>query len=52
MNKFYKEGQACVRITNGNSDWFAVKEGLRQGGVMSTWLFNIYMNEFVREVRN
>ena len=52
VKSFYKEGRACVRSTNGNSDWFAVRVGLRQGCVMSPWLFNIYMDGVVREVKN
>ena len=26
------------------SDWFPVNVGLRQGCVMSPWLFNVYMD--------
>ena len=32
------------------SEWFPVNVGLRQGGVMSAWLFNVYMDGVVREV--
>ena len=32
------------------SEWFPVNVGLRQGCVMSPWLFNVYMDEVVREV--
>ena len=32
------------------SDWFPVNVGLRQGCVMSPWLFDIYMDGVVREV--
>ena len=32
------------------SEWFESKVGLRQGCVMSPWLFNIYMDGIVREV--
>ena len=30
---------------------FDVKVGLRQGCVMSPWLFNVYMDSIVREVK-
>ena len=33
------------------SEWFLVNVGLRQGCVMSTWLFNVYMDGVVREVK-
>ena len=32
------------------SEWFPVKVGLRQGCVISSWLFNLYMDRVVREV--
>ena len=35
---------------NDVSEWFLVNVELRQGSVMSTWLFNVYMDGVVREV--
>ena len=32
------------------SEWFPVRVGLRQGYVMSPWLFNLYMDGVVREI--
>ena len=32
------------------SEWFPVNVRLRQGCVMSPWLFNVYMDGVVREV--
>ena len=37
-------------MENGASEWFPVNVGLRQGCVMSPWLFNVYMDGVVREV--
>ena len=50
VRSFYMSSRACVRVGNGVSDWFEVKVGLRQGCVMSPWLFNMYMDGVVREV--
>ncbi len=50
VKSFYKNSRACVRVGNGVSDWFSVRIGLRQGCVMSPWLFNVYMDGIVREV--
>ena len=47
---FYVEGKACVRVGDEVSECFEVKMGLRQGCVMSPWLFNVYMDGVVREV--
>ena len=35
---------------NDVSEWFPVNVELRQGCVMSPWLFNVYMDGVVREV--
>ena len=50
VKSFYESSRACVRIGGGESEWFEVKVGLRQGCVMSPWLFNVYMDGVVREV--
>ena len=50
VKSFYVDSRACVRVGSGVSDWFPVKVGLRQGCVMSPWLFNVYMDGVVREV--
>ena len=41
---------ACVRAGNDVSEWFPVNVGLRQGCVMSPWLFNVYMYGVVGQV--
>ena len=33
------------------SEWFGVEVGLRQGCVMSPWLFNLFMDGAMREIR-
>ena len=50
VQSFYVDSRACVRVRNDVSEWFPVNVGLRQGCVMSPWLFNVYMDGVVREV--
>ena len=50
VQSFYVDSSACVRVGNDVSEWFQVNVGLRQGCVMSPWLFNEYMDGVVREV--
>ena len=50
VQSFYSESRACVRVGNDVSELFPVNIGLRQGGLMSTWLFNEYIDGVVREV--
>ena len=42
--------KACVRVGNEVGEWLPVRVGLRQGCVMSLWLFNLYIDGVVREV--
>ena len=48
--EFYVDSRAHVWVGNDVSEWFPVNVGLRQGCVMSPWLFNVYMDGVVREV--
>ena len=50
VKSFYVNSRSCVRVGSSVSEWFPVQVGLRQGCVMSPWLFNIYMDGVVREV--
>ena len=43
VQSFYIYSRACVRMGNDLSEWFPVNVGLRQGCVMSPWLFNVYI---------
>ena len=51
IKSFYDGSKACVQIDNIMSEWFDVKVGLRQGCVMSTWLFNLFMDATMKEVK-
>ena len=50
VKNFYIESRACVQVGNDMSAWFPVNVGLRQGCMMSPWLFNVYMDGVVRDV--
>ena len=47
---FSLDCRACVRVGNDVSEWFPVNVGLKQGCVMSPWLFNVNIDGGVREV--
>ena len=51
IKSFYKCSESCVRVCQEESEWFEVKVGVRQGCVMSPWLFNIYMDAVVKEFK-
>ena len=50
VQSFYVNSRACVWVGNDVSELFPVNVGLRQGCVMSPWLFNVLMDGVVREV--
>ncbi len=51
IKAFYREANACVKVDREFSDSFAVGVGVRQGCVMSPWLFNIFMDGWMREMK-
>ncbi len=50
VKSLYMSSRGCVRLGNGVSDWFPVLVDLRQGCVMSPWLFNVYMDGVISEI--
>ena len=50
MQSFDVDTRVCVHLGNDMSEWFPVNVGLRQGCVMSPWLFNVYIDGVVREM--
>ncbi len=50
IKAFYREANACVKVAGELSGSFAIGVGVRQGCIMLPWLFNIFMDECMREV--
>jgi Reverse transcriptase (RNA-dependent DNA polymerase) len=46
----YEKNTSCVQTAVGRSEWFSVREGVRQGSVLSPSLFIIVMDELLRAV--
>ena len=42
---------ACVRVKGGESKWFRIDNGVIQSCIMSPWLFNVYMDAVMKEVK-
>ncbi len=49
IKAFYRKKNACVKVEL--SDSFAIKVRMRQGCVMLPWLFNIFMDGCMREMK-
>ena len=50
IKSMYVDSEACVRINGMEGEWFKVNSGVRQGCVMSPWLFNLYMDGVIKEL--
>ncbi len=51
IKSLYENASASVRVNGELSESFNVEVGVRQGCVMSPWLFNIYMDGCIREMK-
>ncbi len=51
IRSFYESANASVRVNGELSENFKVEMGVRQGCVMSPWLFNMYMDGCIREMK-
>ncbi len=51
VKSFYENASDSVRVNGELSESFNVEVGVRQGCVMSPWLFNIYIDGCIREMK-
>ena len=51
IQSLYEKSESCVRVCREEDEWFEVGVGLRQGCVTSPWLFNLFRDAVMKEVR-
>eukprot|EP00794_Sanderia_malayensis_P019306 gene19306-21230_t len=49
LQVLYQDQRATVRAGYGLTDWFSIEQGVRQGSILSPFLFKIYSEAIVRE---
>ena len=50
IQTLYEGGKACVKVGQSETEMFDVQKGVRQGCTLSPWLFNVFVDEVVKEV--
>jgi hypothetical protein len=50
IKSLYTKQEAAVRTEYGNTEWLEVRNGVRQGCVLSPYLFNMYSENILRKV--
>ena len=45
IKSMYVDSLACIKVKGGESKGLRVNIGVRQGCIMSPWIFNVYMDE-------
>ena len=48
LRNLYAGLEATVRTGHGTTDWFQIGKGVRQGCILSPWLFNLYAEYIMR----
>ena len=48
LRNLYAGQEATVRTEQGTMDWFQIRKGVRQGCMLSPWLFNLYAEYLMR----
>ena len=52
IENLYMNQEAAVRVEGETSEWFDVGKGVRQGCILSPYLFNIYAENIMRNFRD
>ena len=51
IKSIYVNSLAYVRVKGGKGGCFRINNGVRQGCIMSPWLFNVYMDALMKEMK-
>ena len=51
IKSMYVDSSACARKKGGESEQFRIDSGVRQGCIISPWLFNVHMDGVTKEMK-
>ena len=46
--KAKEKKRSTIGLIGGESEWFRIDSGVRQGCIISPWLFNVYMDRMMK----
>ncbi|CAH2319032.1 Hypothetical predicted protein [Pelobates cultripes] len=49
VRNLYVDQEATVRTEHGTTEWFKIGKGVRQGCILSPYLFNLYAEYIIRK---
>ena len=49
LRNLYASQEATVRTGHGTTDWFQIRKGVHQGCILSSCLFNLYVEYIMRD---
>jgi hypothetical protein len=50
LKSLYMKQEAAVKMEYGKTEWFEVRKDVRQGCILSLYLFNLYSEYILRRV--
>ena len=51
LRNLYSSQEGTVRTRNGTTDWFQIRKGIHQDGILSPSIFNLYAEYTMRNAR-
>ncbi|GBP68805.1 Retrovirus-related Pol polyprotein from type-2 retrotransposable element R2DM; Endonuclease [Eumeta japonica] len=51
LQSLYRGSSACVRKNGAYIDWFDIGRSVRQGCIASSWLFNLFMDSYLYDLK-
>ena len=51
FRSMHVDSSACIKVKGGESERFRIDTGVRQGCIISPWLFNVYMDAVMKGVK-
>ena len=51
LQSMYQKVESAVVTEEGRTGWFRNTRGVKQGGVLSPWLYSVYINGVVKEMK-